>query len=250
INGVLWTLGVEVQFYAAFPLLWWCFKRSPWATAAAMIALSMAYRHVAGACCLATHALQMIDNLPGYLDIFAAGMLSAYVYVRYRDELQARAIPWLGMAVAIGGFAFLIALLENLWAFRFVDQWSTVWEISNRTWIGIAFIFIALGSLVALPAWKSVLANPVLLFFGAISYNLYLYHQPLAREMLWHHFPPYVTPDGHGDDRWAHTFTWLALVVTVAQAAIVTYGFERPLLRMRRALPAAWFGKRRSADSR
>ncbi len=201
-----------------------------------MAALSVVYRHIAGVCCLSNQALQMIDNLPGYLDIFAAGMICAYLYVRFRDL---RRFPWFGTALAVAGFAFLIALLENLWASRFVDQWSTVWEISNRSWIGVAFILIALGSLFAFPAWKAILTNPVLLFFGAISYNLYLYHQPVAREMLWHHFPPYSTPAGHGDDRWAHAFTWLAFAVTIAQAAIVTYAFERPLLRVRRALPPA-----------
>ncbi|HVA33512.1 MAG TPA: acyltransferase, partial [Candidatus Baltobacteraceae bacterium] len=28
INGVLWTLAVEVEFYCIFPAIWWCFKRA------------------------------------------------------------------------------------------------------------------------------------------------------------------------------------------------------------------------------
>ncbi|HEY8315166.1 MAG TPA: acyltransferase [Candidatus Baltobacteraceae bacterium] len=232
INGVLWTLAVEVQFYAIFPLLWLCFKRAPWITAGAMTAVSLLYRHVAAVCCLHTHALDMIDNLPGYLDIFAAGMMSAYLYLRLRDRSQSPAIRAAAVVVALGGFAFLIALLENLWAFRSVDQWSTVWQFVNRTWIGVAFAIIALGSLFAAPAWKRALANPVLLFFAAISYNLYLYHQPLARELLWHHIPPYATANEHGDPHWQVLFTWIAFGVTIAQAALVTYVFERPLLRV------------------
>jgi peptidoglycan/LPS O-acetylase OafA/YrhL len=228
-----------VQFYALFPLIWWCFKRAPWITAATMTALALIYRLEAQACCLPTHALQMIENLPGYLDIFAAGMIAAYLYLQWRDRALERPALRLGATLAaIAGFAFSIALLENLWAFRFTDQWSTVWQIVNRTWIGVAFALVALGSLLATAAWKRTLANPVLLFFATISYNLYLYHQPLARELLAHGVPPYLTSDPHHDPHWQVLYTWIAFGTTIAQAALVTYFFERPLLRVpaRRAI--------------
>ena len=35
INGVLWTRAVEVQFYLLFPLIWFCFNRTPALTAGA-----------------------------------------------------------------------------------------------------------------------------------------------------------------------------------------------------------------------
>jgi peptidoglycan/LPS O-acetylase OafA/YrhL len=72
----------------------------------------------------------------------------------------------------------------------------------------------------------------MLLFFAAISYNLYLYHQAIARELLAWHIPPYRGSDPHGDAHWEVTYTIVAFVVTIAQAAIVTYAFERPLLRV------------------
>src|SRR5579884_1753272 len=37
INGVLWTLAVEVEFYVVFPLIWLAFKRYPFLTAGAMV---------------------------------------------------------------------------------------------------------------------------------------------------------------------------------------------------------------------
>ncbi|MGZ3541907.1 MAG: acyltransferase family protein [Vulcanimicrobiaceae bacterium] len=232
INGVLWTLAVEVEFYALFPLIWWCFKRAPWISAAAMTAISLVYRHVALQCCLQTHTLQLIENLPGYLDVFASGMIGAYMYLSWRNRAKTPAAQWGAAAVALAGFAFLVALLENLWAFRVVDQWSTVWQIVNRTWIALAFLIITVASLLAAPAWQRLLANPVLFFFAAISYNLYLYHQALARELLWHHIPSYATANEHGDEHWAHLYTWVAFAATIAQAAIFTYFFERPLLRI------------------
>jgi peptidoglycan/LPS O-acetylase OafA/YrhL len=80
--------------------------------------------------------------------------------------------------------------------------------------------------------WRRALSNPLLLFYGAISYNLYLYHQALARLLLQWRIPPFTGSNQHADARWEVTYTFIAVVVTTAQAAIVTYAFERPLLRM------------------
>lgn len=43
-DGVLWSLAVEVQFYYVFPLLARAFRRSPWLTATAMVAVALLYR--------------------------------------------------------------------------------------------------------------------------------------------------------------------------------------------------------------
>ena len=231
INGVLWTLAVEAEFYAVFPLLWPAFKRYPWITAGAMVAVSMLYRSHAADCCYHTTMELLVYNLPGYLDIFAAGMISALLFVRWRDVKAQWAAPAATIA-AIAGFALLVTLLQNLWSIRTTDQWSTVWQIHNRTLVGLAFTMMGLGSLLAIPAWQRLLANPLLLFFAAISYNLYLYHQPLARLLLKWHIPPYAGADQHGDAHWELTYTLVAFAVTIAQATLVTYLFERPLLRV------------------
>ena len=231
INGVLWTLAVEVEFYAVFPLLWLAFKRYPWITAGAMVAVSILYRSHAADCCYHTTMGLLIYNLPGYLDIFAAGMISALLFVRWRDVKARWAAP-AATLVAIAGFAILAMLLQNLWSIRTTDQWSTVWQIHNRTLVGVAFAMMGLGSLLAIPAWQRLLANPLLLFFAAISYNLYLYHQPLARLLLKWRIPPYAGADQHADPHWEFTYTLVAFAVTIAQATLVTYLFERPLLRV------------------
>jgi peptidoglycan/LPS O-acetylase OafA/YrhL len=252
INGVLWTLAVEVEFYAIFPLLWLAFKHYPWLTAGVMVAISLLYRMHAAQCCYHSSMELLIFNLPGYLDIFAAGMISALLYVRWRDSNERVRAPIATLA-AIAGFVMLVVLLQHLWAIRILPEWSTVWQVRNRTLVGVAFVLMGLGSLLAVPLWKRLVANPVLLFFAAISYNLYLYHQALARLLLSWRIPPYAGNNQHADAHWELTYTLIAFAATIFQAALVTYLFERPLLRVpmerwgilmsrirrRRALPQA-----------
>jgi peptidoglycan/LPS O-acetylase OafA/YrhL len=69
-------------------------------------------------------------------------------------------------------------------------------------------------------------------FLAAISYSLYLYHQIVARELLWHHLPPY-TGDPHTNAQWQARYTGLAFAIAIAVATATTYLFERPLLRLR-----------------
>jgi len=115
---------------------------------------------------------------------------------------------------------------------RAAPQWQTALQIYTRPLYGIGFAAIALGSLAAPRLWQVLLANAPLRFLAFISYNLYLYHQMVARIMVWRHVPAYVGHDPHGDPVWQVRYTILAVIVTIAQAAIVTYLIERPLLRL------------------
>ena len=106
IDGVLWTLAVEVEFYCIFPLIWWCFKRKPWLTAGAMVVLAWYWRIALSTCCFTTVFPQYEENLPGYLDIFAFGMIAAYLFVRYGDRLRASRLSYAGPLVAVRASRF------------------------------------------------------------------------------------------------------------------------------------------------
>ena len=90
INGVLWTLAVEVEFYLIFPLVWLCFKRAPWITALALASISLAWRMWSAHCCFNTNFSLLAENLPGYLDIFASGMICALLFVRFGHRIRDR----------------------------------------------------------------------------------------------------------------------------------------------------------------
>ena len=232
INGVLWTLAVEVEFYCIFPLIWWCFRRRPWLTGLAMILIALAWRSWLEAYCYATIFPQWSENLPGYLDIFACGMLTAWAFARFGHSIRASRASYAAPAVAIAGVAIAVLLLQSLFQFRQVDQWQAVWQVHTRALFGIAFALIAFGSLCAPRWWEILIANTPLRFLAIISYNLYLYHQIIARELVTWHFPAY-SGDPHASLTWQYQYTLAAVVITIAQAALLTFVFERPVMRLR-----------------
>ena len=232
INGVLWSLAVEVQFYAIFPLLWWCFRREAWLTTGAMIVLAWGYRSIAVTCCLHTYAGQLSDNLPGYLDIFAVGMISAYLYLTYGDRIASPRDRALMTVAGLIGAAAFATLMMNLFDFRRTDLWTVVWQGQNRTLLGFSLICIALGMLLGSMWLRRLSSNWVLLFFASVSYNWYLYHQVVARGLLFRHIPAYATKSPMDDAHWQMLFSIIAPLVSLALATVLTYGFERPFMRI------------------
>jgi peptidoglycan/LPS O-acetylase OafA/YrhL len=195
------------------------------------VLIAGAWRAWLAHCCMPTWFAEYSENLPGYLDIFLFGAISAYSYVRFRP------FRWRGGGIAsavvsIAGVAWLAWLLQSLYAYRLADLWSSVWQIDRRPLLGAAFSVLALGFLWAPRWWQWLLDNPPLRFLATISYNLYLYHQMLARELLAWRIPSYVTPAQY-DPVWQPQFTAVAFAATITQATLVTYVFERPLLRVR-----------------
>jgi peptidoglycan/LPS O-acetylase OafA/YrhL len=228
INGVLWSLGVEVQFYVLFPALCWAAMRAPWPTFAAMAVVANAYRFAV----LHRHDVgSWYDQLPGTLDLFAAGMLAAYLYraiATRAPRVAARKLPW--TLAACGGIALFFCVLLAAFDARHDPNWP--WETFTwgRAAMCVAFILTTLGSLFAFGWWQRILGNPVLVFLSVISYNLYLWHQPVARFLREHHVPAWSGADPHADPAWGLPYTLLSFGAMLIVATIFTYALERPIL--------------------
>lgn len=239
IAGVMWSLGVEIQFYVMFPLLVLAFVRRPVLCTIALFALANGWRVW---CMLSNHYYytQRLEQLPAYVDFFAAGMLGAFAYCAIATRAPRLAQrQWAFTALSVAGFVALGLLVVNCYDHRGDVPWPETWKIEWRSVLALTFLAIALGSLFAVRAYQRVLANRALLFLAAISYNLYLWHQPLALLLVKYHLPPYATADPHGDPRWQFAFQFAALPLAIGVAALLTYGFEQPILRLgrrRRAL--------------
>lgn len=251
INGVLWTLAVEVQFYVVFPLLVRPALARPALVYGGAFAIAIAYRalvyHVPGD---RDRLIFLYEQLPGEIDFFAAGMLAAHAFGYVgsrRPDLARRTTEW--TAIGILGFAAFALLLQHGFVTRRDVDWPMGWLVKWRTAFALSYVVLTVGTLFAGTPLRRIVANPLFTFASAISYNAYLWHQEVAYTLRQHRIPPWTGATPQGDPRWQVAFTAVAVAAGVAVATLVTYGFERPIVRIGRGI--GWLSIRsRSAEYR
>lgn len=218
ISGPLWTIGVEVQFYAVFPLIAIVFRKAPFLTYLGLFAIGEGYRLGIAAAHLDS-TFWAFNQLPGYIGIFGAGMLAARLFVsvrRHASELDRPVVTTVALvaaAVAIGGLA------QVAW----VDQTSGIdacyaWVNAHRFAIGPLCIALAVTTAFAAGPWRSLVAMRPLVFLSVISYNLYLWNLEIV---FWLHNSG-LSP--------VATFA-AGIPASIAVATAVTYLLERPILQ-------------------
>jgi peptidoglycan/LPS O-acetylase OafA/YrhL len=253
VNIVFWSLGVEVQFYVIFPLLCWLFRRYAILTYAGMTIVALGYRALVLACCLKLPSdLYRLFQMPAYLDLFAAGMLAAYLFVLIRSKIgtPGKLTPiFSGISLALL-VAAVPALALGLKAFlapgNFV-HWTIVTPL-YVSWMVFAF---TIASLLSGRLLRSVIANRLLTFTATISFNMYLYHLTILSWMFFRHHPRAATADPRLDPHWQWMVTILGIVLSVGVATFFTFVLERPILALERRFakrPAAAQGPKTSAE--
>jgi len=247
IEDVFWSLAVEVQFYFVFPLIVLAFIRWPLATWITACAAALAYREYHIWNNTFEHFL-INKGLPAEIDVFVTGMMGAYLFVRGRAFFGAseEARKWATAAalVAIVGTVFLFQSLADIHqadTTHNIDFYrdELLWQIQHRTLIMLLYMALALGSAFGLTFWRRIVANPVLVWLSVVSYNLYLWHQPIMTLCYRNGFPCALDPKPWLRNGWQEQFFAVSILLSLAVATVVTYAFERPLLRLR----PAWLRK-------
>ncbi len=167
----LWTIPVEVQFYAVFPVFWllytrgWRFRLIP---LAALVSLPT----------VLTIALfgEKLIMLPTFSFAFFMGLFTAV----YFDQIKLLVLDKLPQA---GGILFLLLVLVNLpelrmehgLAFSRTQYWVAIW-LDPVTWFFVYGLFLCC---VAGARSLDVLKSPAFGFLGQISYGFYLFHYPV-----------------------------------------------------------------------
>jgi peptidoglycan/LPS O-acetylase OafA/YrhL len=232
INGVMWSLATEVQFYFIFPLVIYLFVRRPVTVTVGLFVIANAWRLW---CLVSNHYFYelRLQQLPAHIDFFAAGMIAAYIYatVSARGALVAK-LRWPAFALMLAGIIGFVVLANGFYAVRSDHEWPRLFEVEWRSLAAIDFTVVGLGMLFTFRTAQRAIANRFLLFFALISYNLYLWHQQVARELLKYHIPPFATADPHNDPRWQVTFSILAIIAGTLVAWLITIIFEIPILRL------------------
>lgn len=170
LNGSLWTIAVELQFYVVLPLLA-MFARRSWrawlAVAGVSLALMLAVRP------LMFPAETLVQKLIGvslapFLFYFVVGVVLRYVYERRPRLLRGRAGYW--------------ALAYALWmaieiAFEISGSGGNVLNPVSTVLLGLLTVSAAFT--------KPALSNRILRG-NDISYGVYIYHMPVINLLLFY----------------------------------------------------------------
>lgn len=222
IDPPMWSLGVEVSFYVALPLIGFLTlaigadRRVQLALCAVLVALGVAANAIAHA---QGWEKTVTTSLPFFLPYFAIGMAVA-------AGLHRRAWSWRAGAVAVAaGCALVVAN----------SVWHAHHELPLRFVLrdvpaGIGFGLVV-AALVAAPLRTRLLTCRPVQLLGTLSYGIYLWHYPALL---------FLRDAGWWSDRLAVAFAE-TLALALAAAAVSWLAVERPALRLahRRRLSAA-----------
>jgi len=230
INGVFWSLAVEIQFYILFPIILYLFKRKPFLTYISLCSISLVYRY-----CVLNYFKNdinfLLNQTINFLDIFASGIMTAYLLVMAKNRLTEikKLRPFFTVMSIIAILIFLL-LLKSLFDVRFDKDGTQICQLENRYLISIIFSILTLSLYFSSNIFKKLFSNIFLRFMSIISYNLYIWHQFIGRKIQISIEKNFVS-DIHSDYSWQISFMLISIIASLFVSIIITFLFERPLLK-------------------
>ena len=220
-----WSLAVEEQFYLIWPWLILCAPRRllPWAMLA-LLPLAFGFRVLCNLGFLGPQIGQVV-LLPSCWDLLAAGGLTAWASrTGFSSSSKGRTILTLASGVGLAG------LIWNLSIGPEAMQHTRLWPIEYSC---DALLFASLVHICTSEPgrWlRLVLAFPVIIYLGRISYGIYVFHD------FMHYLGPGISQRLFGvryfHREWEHVM-WLCFC-SVAAAVISYHFYERPWQGLKR----------------
>ena len=235
-SDVWWSLGTEVQFYCFLPLLPLCRRwRHGVPLGIALIALGAVLHllflaRVVGFSNGAAQ-YQLADSIIGRGPQFAIGGAAAWLFLWLRANAPPAPAWWrnggadLALLAALTGLALVLQWVINGGLLHFFVVPYHAWHIVEALLWASVVLLVLLAPLRSKRLWS----NPVLEWFGLLSYSIYMWHVPVAWYVIpWVRRTVVSVPAG-----WSGLGALTALVVLALCLAVsmLTYRWiERPFL--------------------
>jgi peptidoglycan/LPS O-acetylase OafA/YrhL len=220
LDGPIWSLVVEVQFYALLPLIAWLLARAARRdlriAAALLVVLGAAGAALRAALLHGTPDRRVVYSLAVTSFFFVPGMLLALARLAWERRPEMR-LPGPLEHSDVWALAALAAWVVVL------DRWAT--DLTTALACGLTVAAVALPLRRGL--FVAALDGRVLALVGVASYSLYLWHLPLETSVA-----------RHISTSWAAMFA-LAVPASIAVAFASYHAVEAPFLRLRRR----WVGE-------
>jgi peptidoglycan/LPS O-acetylase OafA/YrhL len=258
INLPLWTLTLEISFYIVLPFIATAYFRRPLLGLLIAALIAVLWRvmfdnlgDVLGWFGFHPSPLRLTElvfasgnQLPHWAFSFAAGMTSAWAYVRLRELRDDARIARIAGPIALAAFCVLAIFVYASGRYAIDNEAPAIAAVARQSpWIGLGYTAALATLMIALALSRSRLqapfAHPLARRLGDISYGVYLIHGVL----LW--FLSIELTSLPTDGTFGAFMAWAAIVIPTSLA----YGYlsarylEQPIRRWARR-----FGRRAQED--
>lgn len=228
-----WTMAVEVQFYLLFPLIAWLFKKKPGFTFAALLIVSQILRMLTVSS--KNTSMMMQGRVWLYLDVFAWGMIAAYVVVWIRNNIKNidRLRP---IMTAISAACIILVFFLMKWQTRVVMpkgmEVSVYFRMMLRPLLDGAFAVFLASTCYSLKFWEQkIWGNRLFVFLSTISYSFYLWHQNLYIFFKRVNIPYSAQNPVMGDRAAMDGLFLICAAASLIIASLSTYLIEQPIAK-------------------
>ena len=186
INGIWWTLPIELSFYLLLPLIaglaaW----NRKWLLLGLCLVVTCSWRWYVLDVINPADKHLWVTQLPGSMDSFGMGMLGAIIHVhftqvRQQSNMYGKVLGWLLLSTP-----FIFFGLGHWMAEAFESYWTL--SLIMFTWTPVfnaAVVILILNCAHNQASLTRLFGNRWVFYLGTVSYGLYLWHAPIGNWLL------------------------------------------------------------------